>query len=54
MTAQIANGGYKNLSKNLVVDENDKEQPLINLLHYMKILKILKLFKMQCLLQQMK
>ena len=53
MTAQIGNGGYKIYPK-IVFDDENKKLLLINLCHYMKILKILKLFKMQCLLQQMK
>ena len=53
MTAQIANGGYKIYPK-IVVDDKKKIN-LINLhATYMKIQKILRLFKMQCLLQQMK
>ena len=56
MTAQIGNGGHKIYPRIVVDDEKIIEANLkINLSPlYMKIQKILKLFKMQCLLQQMK
>ena len=52
MTAQIANGGYK-IYPHIIENENKINQ-LINLHLYIKNLKTLRLFKMQCLVQQMK